>query len=178
VSLTNGARASHGVRALAVASDLTAIARRHSANMAARREIYHDSNLPNEVSGWRKLAENVGRGTTATGVHNAFMSSSAHRTHILDPAYNQIGIGAVRGSDGNLYVTEVFAARGSVHTTRVTHRHHTLTRHHPRVRAAGQRVVRVTLAVPDVSVEMLFRLLALDSEDTVRKDIALQAGAP
>jgi hypothetical protein len=153
-----------------VASDLTSIARRHSSQMASQRRIYHDDNLPNEVSGWRALGENVGRGSSADGVHDAFMDSSEHRGHILSSTYNQVGIGAVRGGDGLLYVTEVFAERGTVRRTTVVHRARARVspRHAPQ--PARKPVKRLT--PPDQAVGMLLQLLALDPADGVPKGMS------
>jgi hypothetical protein len=142
--------------------------------MARQRRIYHDSNLPYEVHGWRALGENVGRGSSARSIHRAFMGSSTHRAHILGTRYNQIGVGAVRGSDNLLYVTEVFALRGSTparvakrptvrrHTGHVTHRRPA------RVRAPA---VRKVFTVPCRSVGMLIELLALDDPGAAPKYI-------
>jgi hypothetical protein len=179
VSLTNGERSSRGIRRLSSRSDLNAIAERHSRDMARHHRIYHDSNLTSEVSGWRSLGENVGRGSSARSVHRAFMGSSVHRAHILGTRYNQIGIGAVRGSDNYLYITEVFVGRGSTSSSSVTrrttvrrqHAVHRAIRHRPaRVRAPSARTLPV-VAVPCRSVGMLLELLALDDPGTAQKYI-------
>ena len=165
VSLTNQARASHGVARLSVASDLMAIAHRHSQRMASQHRVYHDPNLAGEVSGWTYLGDNVGKGSSASQVHRAFMNSSVHRANILNSHYNQIGTGAVRGSDGYLYVTEVFARRGSVHRSPVVHRvvRRTAVHHRARrVRIAATRPRPVFLPEPDRSVGMLLALIAFD----------------
>jgi hypothetical protein len=41
-------------------------------------------------------------------IQQAFMGSSPHRANILSGTYTQVGIGTARGSDGQLYVDEVF----------------------------------------------------------------------
>jgi cysteine-rich secretory family protein len=178
VTLTNGERSSRGLRRLSMASDLSSIAERHSRSMAGQHRIYHDSNLPYEVSGWRALGENVGRGSSARSIHRAFMSSSTHRAHILGTRYNQIGVGAVRGSDNLLYVTEVFAARGSTPTRVVRrpavrrHTVHRATHHRParRVRATPARTAPV-FTIPCRSVGILIELLALDDPGPAPKYI-------
>ena len=105
VSKINAARSSN----LTVRSDLTSIARRHSARMASSGTIYHNGNLANEAPGdWQSLGENVGMGPTCDDIHNAFMNSASHRKNILDPKFNFVGVGVVTASDGTLYVTEVF----------------------------------------------------------------------
>jgi hypothetical protein len=105
VSLTNGERSS----ALTVHAELTSIARRWSAKMAADNRLAHNPNLANEVTAdWEKLGENVGTGDNARQIHDAFMNSPAHRANIVDPAFTYVGIGVVRGGDGRIWVTEVF----------------------------------------------------------------------
>src|SRR5437879_1870065 len=86
-SLTNQARAQAGLRSLTVASDLTTVARRHSADMAAKHSLYHNANLANEVSGWIQLGENVGDAGDIDSVQRAFMASPGHRSNILDSAW-------------------------------------------------------------------------------------------
>jgi hypothetical protein len=110
----NAERSSRGLRSLVMRSDLAAIARAHSRAMAGDGYIYHSSNLPSKVSGdWRLIGENVGEGPDVQSLHDAFMASPAHRKNVLESVFNQVGIGVVRAGDGTLYVTEVYAARGS-----------------------------------------------------------------
>ncbi len=179
VSLANAERADRGLSRLSIASDLMTIARRHSAEMASQRRIYHNTSVTSEVRGWRAIGENVGRGSTASSVHNAFMSSSSHRTHILNARYKQIGTGAVKGSDGYLYITEVFVDRGSA--TRVS-RSRTAPRVVHRSTSARRSVKAVKPAIlvvlsPYRGVGMLLRLVALDSEIAARKDMAVRSSA-
>ena len=105
---TNAARASHGLRAYAVRSDLTSVARRQAARMASAHRIYHNPYLGSEVTNWRSVGENVGKGSSVSAIQNAFMSSSEHRSNILSSTFTEVGIGTARGSDGMLYVSEVF----------------------------------------------------------------------
>jgi hypothetical protein len=108
VSRTNGARTSRGLRAYAVRSDLTSVARRQAARMAASRQMYHNPNLRSEVGGWQELGENVGQGGSVSAIHSAFMGSYSHRANILSTSYTEVGIGTAQGSDGQIYVSEVF----------------------------------------------------------------------
>ena len=178
LSYTNSERGKYGKPSVSLASDLNAVARRHSARMAERRAIYHNSNLPSEARNWRKIGENVGRGPSVSAVHRAFMGSSSHRTHILDGAYDRIGIGVVEGSDGLLYVTEVFVDRTSG-ATRVAPRRRTAAgRPSAAPPVVRRRVVRraprpappappppppPAFATP-MTVGMLLRLVAMDAE--------------
>ncbi len=50
--------------------------------------------------GWFKLGENVGKGGTIPQIHEAYLRSPSHRANILDPAFTQIGTGAVWGNCG------------------------------------------------------------------------------
>ena len=56
---------------------------------------------------WRSLAENVGRGTSLTSVHNAFMNSTSHRNNILNRNFNYSGTGVARGC-GYVWVVHEF----------------------------------------------------------------------
>jgi hypothetical protein len=108
VSRTNSSRSAYGLPPLSVAGDLTSIARQHAARMAASRAIFHNQSLTSQVCCWTDLGENVGAGSTVDGIHQAFMASPEHRANILSSRYTQIGVGTARGSDGRLYVDEVF----------------------------------------------------------------------
>jgi hypothetical protein len=167
----NRERAAVGHKALALKSDLTSIARRHSNWMAGDGTIYHadpssphykqGDNLAAEVSGnWWAAGENVGMGPDCRSIHDAFMSSPGHRSNILDRSYNQVGVGVAYDSDGTVYVTEDFAGRpfGSVHhVVRRTVVHHA---------APKPAVKRRVVHVPEEpqTVGMLLSLLGLDAD--------------
>ena len=169
--LTNHERSSRGIRTLRIASDLVSIARRHSEQMASRGTIYHNNNLANEVGGnWTMLGENVGKGPSVDSIHDAFMNSPEHRANILRSGFNQMGIGtAVK--NGYIYVTEVFAQRGSTprvvhHTVRRTVRHHVV--HHAARRAkakAKAKPARPVAVEPPRLVSALIRLASMDAKD-------------
>jgi hypothetical protein len=109
VSRANGARSGSGAGSLKVDGELTAVARRWSAKMAAANQLSHNPNLAKEVSAdWEKLAENVGFGPSVDSIHQAFMNSAGHRANILDGALTHIGVGVVVDGDGQIWVTEVF----------------------------------------------------------------------
>jgi hypothetical protein len=165
VSLVNAERAKRGLSTLAVASDLDAIARHHSEQMAHDGAIYHDTNLPNEVHGWQEIGENVGRGPSASAVHSAFMGSPPHRVHILKPQYTQIGVGAVWATtDGTryLYVTEVFVERGSAPTVGHSVPHYA-PKPKPHPKPAPPPPAPLPPPLPSVSIAMLVKLDQLDA---------------
>lgn len=108
VSYTNSARADRGLRQLAVSSDLARLAQQHAEWMAAHQTLAHTSNLEGKVCCWKSVGENVGFGSSARQVFDAFMGSSSHRANILSSRYTQIGVGAARSSDGRLWVDQIF----------------------------------------------------------------------
>jgi hypothetical protein len=100
-------RGSRGIGGLRMADDLTAVARRHSQEMAAQQHLSDDSNLATEVQGWQSLGGNAGEGPTVDQVHQAFMASPSHRANILEPNFSDLGVGVV-WTGSTLWVTEVF----------------------------------------------------------------------
>lgn len=108
VSDTNSARSQHGLRAYVVSSDLSSIANRWAAHMAANRTLEHNPDAYSEVCCWQSMGENVGEGATVSQIQDAFMNSAPHRDNILSSSFTEIGVGTARGSDGQLYVDELF----------------------------------------------------------------------
>ena len=100
-------RAAAGRSPLSVADDLVAVARRHSATMAAENRLYHNPALGTQVVNWLKVGENVGTGGTVDNIHAALMASPTHRDEILGSSFTQVGVG-VATANGALWVTQVF----------------------------------------------------------------------
>lgn len=105
-------RTTRGIAPLIFDSSLIDVARKHSADMAAAGRIFHNADLPNEVSGWLRLGENVGVGQTVDAIHDAFMASTVHREQILSTGYRGFAVGVVQ-SGPDLYVTELFILRAT-----------------------------------------------------------------
>lgn len=125
VSATNSARGAHGLGRYAVAADLTSMARRWAAHMATHRQLAHNPSYASQACCWTALAENVGVGSTVSQIQRAFMNSSEHRANILSRTYTQVGIGTARGSDGRLYVDEVFRRPTNAGSARTASSAHT-----------------------------------------------------
>lgn len=104
--LANAEREARGLGALAWSPELARAAQEHAERMAADGELSH-SNIGSRVGGWERIGENVGRASSAAHVHDLWMGSSPHRANILDPAFTEIGVGAVE-SDGQLWVVAVY----------------------------------------------------------------------
>jgi len=118
IAKMNAAREANGQRPYAVASDLTAVAREHSAQMAQRQTLYHNPDLTTQVQNWQAVGENVGEGPTVSDIHDAFMHSPEHRANILDHDFTQVGVGVTVDSNGIVWVTEDF--REPMHSTTST----------------------------------------------------------
>ena len=177
VSRINAERSARGIGSVTVKSDLVSVARAWSDQMASAGTISHDPNLPNEVDGWSALGDNVGRGGSVAAVHEAFMNSDAHRSIILDSRFNQVGVGVTQSGD-YLYVTEVFAKRGSttkvVRSTRTTTQRRTTTTTTRRTSVGSARtaeyivdltgvVWEIDLGSRPMTVAVLEQLVGLDA---------------
>jgi len=57
-------------------------------------------------------AENIARGQRSPAeVVNSWMNSPGHRANILNPSFNQIGVGVARDNRGTLFWTQMFTRR-------------------------------------------------------------------
>lgn len=109
--LLNQSRAAHGLAPLASHAGLTNQARGWSGVMAAQNTLFHTSTLSADtaaaVPGWQRAGENVGRGWSVQGLHDAFWNSPGHRDNMLGD-YNLVGIG-VHYTPQRTWVTVRFA---------------------------------------------------------------------
>ncbi len=124
IALTNRARASAGLRGLKVDSTLHTVARWRSKDMIDNDYFSHD------IPGWghngvfpylssigycyKMAGENIGWNTypddqATAAIQQMFMDSSPHRANILGSAWDVIGVGAYKGSDGKKMYTVLFA---------------------------------------------------------------------
>jgi uncharacterized protein YkwD len=107
VAAVNRERAAAGLGSLSVADDMTSVARSHSRVMANGTDLHHNPDLGRDVSGWKKVGENVGRGPSVDAIHAALMASPGHERNIVDPEWTQLGMGVVV-EEGRIWVTQVF----------------------------------------------------------------------
>jgi uncharacterized protein YkwD len=108
---TNASRVAHDLHRLDLNVSMSDLARRHSLAMARAGKLSHTRDPASYyLRGvrWSKWGENVGKtpGTVA-GMQDAFMASTEHRHNILDRAFDNVAVGAVR-RDGILWVTVFF----------------------------------------------------------------------
>jgi hypothetical protein len=110
VALANQARAAVGAGPLQWDPALAEAARRHCLRMAAEGPISHryegepdvDARAEQTGAHFSLIEENVATGPTPAAIHDEWMHSSGHRTNLLNPAVDRVGV-AVVASRGNLY---------------------------------------------------------------------------
>jgi uncharacterized protein YkwD len=114
--LANAARAKRGLPAYVWNEQVAAVARLHSADMAAQGYFDH-TNLSGLGPADRALAqglkyrlygENIAAGQTeAIGAHHGWLNSLGHRKNLLGSA-KQLGTGVAFGGDMSIYYTQNF----------------------------------------------------------------------
>ncbi len=116
LQLTNQARAQAGLSPLSLDPGLTNAARVHAEAMFQARQLSHqfegELSLPARLAAATRIqldqeGENVAFDYNAAEGHAHLMLSPPHRENLLNPGYNVIGLGVVRG-EGRLYIVEDF----------------------------------------------------------------------
>lgn len=116
LELTNQDRTAHGLKPLEWDANLASAAAVHAERMADAKSLSHQYPGEPDVAAraaqagahFQAVAENTAMGPTASGIEKQWMTSVPHRTNILDPQMNSIGIG-VSEKGGYLYAVEDFA---------------------------------------------------------------------
>ena len=95
---------------------LDRIAQTHAEAMQSARRVAHDVGDGDpgarvQAAGLdvRIAGENVARALTLNRAHRALWASPSHRSNLLDPRFEAVGIGIVRDPDGTVWAAEVFA---------------------------------------------------------------------
>jgi uncharacterized protein YkwD len=116
LDLANQARAQAGAPRLTLDAGLCHAARAHAEAMFAVRQLSHqfegEPSLPQRLATATETqldqeGENVAFDFDAEKGHQHLMLSPPHRANLLNPAYNVIGMGVVRGGD-RLYIVQDF----------------------------------------------------------------------
>lgn len=113
LSSINAARAGAGLPSLAENASLNDLAQRHAVQMTSTRVLAHTANLGATVAtviDWTSVAENVGVGSSVEQVAATFLASPTHRANILGRSFTMVGVGVATGSDGRVWVDELFAS--------------------------------------------------------------------
>lgn len=119
--LTNQDRAARGLPPLQWDAALASAAQTHAAWMVREGAISH--RFPGEPdlltrtadagAHFQAIAENVAIGPRADAIEDEWMHSMPHRTNILDPKMNALGVG-IAERDGTLYAVEDFSEASEV----------------------------------------------------------------
>jgi uncharacterized protein YkwD len=121
LKLVNEHRKEMKLKPLRMNGILTGAARTHTRNMATKaipfgHEGFNDrmKQLYKQLKPVYSFAENVAYGSnTAKEVVAQWLNSPEHKKNIEGADYNITGIGAMKGTDGVMYYTEIFIFRGS-----------------------------------------------------------------
>jgi uncharacterized YkwD family protein/spore coat assembly protein SafA len=117
IRLVNVERSKRGLQTLRANWELSRAARYKSQDMATKNYFSHTSPTYGspfdlmESFGIKFSAggENIAMGQrTAAEVMNGWMNSPGHRSNILSPAYNEIGVGLAKSANGKYYWTQLF----------------------------------------------------------------------
>lgn len=117
IRLVNAERAKRGLQTLTANWQLSRVARYKSQDMIDKNYFDHQSPtygspfvmIDNFGIKCSAAGENIAYGArTAQEVMDMWMNSYGHRSNILSPAYNQIGVGVAKKSNGTLYWTQMF----------------------------------------------------------------------
>jgi len=113
---TNQLRRSNGLPPLEMRSDLNALARKHSEDMASHRRAFghggysqREAQVKKLISPFHAMGENVAYGAgSGKEVVALWKTSTGHRRNMLGN-YKYIGIGTARDRRGIIYYTQIFA---------------------------------------------------------------------
>jgi uncharacterized protein YkwD len=128
----NAARSARGLTPLRYDSDLASISGIRAGRMASANTMTHTvgGNLASQLDSygvnWYRYGENIGwstaswPSTSAKGIFNAWMNSSAHRALILSSRFNYIGVGlAYRSSNRKTFSSIAVRRRHPLDVERV-----------------------------------------------------------
>jgi len=123
LALANEARADHGAGPLRWDPALAAAARQHCLRMAAEGPISHQYGGEADLSEragqagahFSLIEENVAIGPDPAAIHEAWMHSPGHRSNLLNPEVDRVGV-AVVASRGVLYAAADYARTVAVLT--------------------------------------------------------------
>ncbi len=116
--LLNSDRESRGLSPLKISPELVILARDHSRDMAQQGRLNHDSSdgrtYPDRLveAGlyFLGIGENAAFSETFSSrlIHQSLLDSPEHRENILNPSFDQVGIGVIYQRDKGFFVTQDF----------------------------------------------------------------------
>ncbi len=126
MNLVNAERWNNNLSTLSINPTLVETARLHSREMAEKDYFDHISPASETETPmkrylsqfghrptWAKLGENLYycSMTDPNRGHRALMESPRHRENMLDPDYNEIGVGVYTSDDGRFWVTQLYLSQ-------------------------------------------------------------------
>lgn len=116
ITYTNQFRKANGLNKLESNDVLSAIAQKHSENMASGKVRFGHDGFSNrnaaaqkEIASLRYFAENVAYGVSSgKEAVDLWKNSSGHRKNMLG-RFTQIGIGIARDKQGRIFYTQIFS---------------------------------------------------------------------
>jgi uncharacterized protein YkwD len=112
-------RKEHGAPALARDQRLDDLARRQAASIASQGDLSHEDSAGRDLAArfndagirYRQIGENLalvsGHEDVVDRAVRGWLGSAAHRTNLLNPAFEQTGLGTARG-DSARYIVQIF----------------------------------------------------------------------
>lgn len=108
IAATNDLRIGLALPTVTVDSTLATYAGDWAMHMAVAGAVSH-SDIETLLDGWTVIGENVVASTTAESAFQALVDSPSHYAVIANPAFTEIGVGAVLDGEGQLWISQVFA---------------------------------------------------------------------
>lgn len=116
LALINDARTQSGGKKLTLNENLNALAQFRANDMRDRNYFGHTDPSGKIVNDYRAdhfvktpVSENIALDINLPLAHDGLMSSPIHRRNIIDPAWENVGIGISKRSSGELIIVELFA---------------------------------------------------------------------
>lgn len=119
LELTNNVRAEKGLKPLIMNKDLTDVARTQAKDMARHHHLSHTVKgkhlgfrIKKSGYNYRVVGENIAMSKgTFKHVIGMWMKSPPHRKNILNPHYNELGVGIIKAKDGAQYFAQIFGTQ-------------------------------------------------------------------
>ena len=119
LDLCNTERAKIGASALKANNDLTKLARLKSKDIVENNYFSHQSPtygspfdmMRDHGINYMYAGENLAQNTTAEKAFNAWMNSEGHRKNVLNPNFNELGVGIAPKGDGSFIYTQMFIGK-------------------------------------------------------------------
>jgi len=115
LNLVNADRAAHGLASLSLDSSLTQLAQARSSDMSERDYFGHWNPEGMNANDLRKnyairqfVSENIARDVTIPLAQYGLMRSASHRSNILNPEWQRIGLGVSADENGTIF-TQIFS---------------------------------------------------------------------